>query len=477
MKTSLGLDLGTSSLKMVLIDEKGNLLDSLSENYRISEPRPGYRQIDPGEWIAALQKGLLQFQERFSLQDIVSIGITGQMHTLVLLDRQMNAVGPALSWNDTRTADLLPELRQMIAERGHFLQLSCINTGSPAAGLYWLKKNEPEKIEKAYRFVMGSDYLSAWLTGNPGTDYCMASTSGLFDPETCEWDREGMEKMKLPVSLLPDVRYSAQCCGMIRAYAARTLGLSENVKIIQGTGDNPAAAFAASLFQSRKPMLSLGTSAVLQKVRPKPLAGKKGKNVLFYVDETERYCLCQGVVQSCGSTYSWICQDILKCEDMNLADRNIDPAVPGKMNLFFFPHMTGEKTLYADPELKGAFLGLAPDVKEQDMVRAVMEGIAFGIKQLMEAMDVTDPELIVCGGGSKSAKWCQILSDVLGRVLIRADVKTSPAAAMAKLAAGLPVTENITEGKRFIPSAGLRDFYENKYKIYRKIYPAIRSIR
>lgn len=477
MKTSLGLDLGTSSLKIVLIDEKGDLLDSLSVDYQVYEPKPGYREIDPCKWIEALKRGLRSLKERFLLKEIASIGITGQMHTLVLVDRNMEPVGPALSWNDTRTASLLPELREIFEQRVRLLQLACINTGSPAANLYWLQKNEPARVAKAHRFVMGSDYLSAWLTGNAGTDYCMASTSGLFDPETGRWDEEGMEKAGLPLSLLPPVRYAGEVCGSVRKRVAESLGLSENVQIIQGTGDNPAAAFAASLFQSRKPMLSLGTSAVLQKVRPKPLAGKKGKNVLFYVDETERYCLCQGVVQSCGSTYSWICQDILKCEDMNLADRNIDPAVPGKKDLFFFPHMTGEKTLYADPELKGAFLGLTPDVKEQDMVRAVMEGIAFGIKQLMEAMDVTDPEWIVCGGGSKSTKWCQILSDVLGRVLIRADVKTSPAAAMAKLAAGLPVTENITEGKRFIPSAGLRDFYEKKYKIYQKIYPAIRSIR
>ncbi len=488
MKEYIGIDLGTSSVKILLMNQRGEVLKEAQREYRLSQPAPGWKEIDPQLWwqntMEALQE-LLSGRER---ENIEGIGVTGQMHTLVLLDENGDSIRPALMWNDTRTRELVAELKEKVRGTKVSYLEKVLSTGSPAANLMWLGRQEPENLARLRHFLIGPDYLVYCLTGSIGTDFCEASTSSLYDLQRGEWSATMRNILNLPEEVYPMVRGSAETAGRVLPSIAALLGLSGDVRVITGTGDNPAASIPTGCLTGGYPVLSLGTSAVLMFARPKPDFEAKGKNILFSFDGKTIHTLVQGVVQSCGSGYQWWNRDILEIENIGEADAHIDADRLGENEIIFYPHLVGDKTIYQDPSIRGAFLGLGTEVTRSDLTCAVMEGIAYGLRQLVEEMHLPKDllsGLMVIGGGSKSRIWMQILADVLQIPVKKLEGNACAGYGMALLAAYACGTissveeiarQAVAEKECFFPRIRQAELYDRNYRRYLRIYRALKEV-
>ena len=490
MKYYVGIDMGTSAVKLLLMDENGRVVGGTSRSYRVSEPFPGWKEIDPELWMQGVAEGLEELVEYTEAGDIVSIGVTGQMHSVVMLDEDGCSIRPALMWNDIRTSGLLEDVRRKFRETGEVSYLAdVISTGSPAVNLYWLKQQEPENFKRLKKFLIGPDYIVYRLTGRYQTDYCEASTSSLFDLNNRKWSSEIREILGFPEEIYPEVKGSGQIAGIVKEEWRHRLKLGEQVSVTVGTGDNPAAAVSTGCFLKRYPVLSLGTSGVLMAPKERLEFGGKGKNILFSIDGKQTDVLVQGVVQSCGNSFSWWTNQVLRTDSFEEETRRVETEKLGENTLIFYPHLTGDKTIYADPHLKGGFVGIGTDCTREDMTAAVMEGICFGVRQLAEEMNLDaqiQKGLRVIGGGSKNNVWMQILADVLNVKVIQ--LKSAYGGAgygMALVAAssgasGIPMKEmiekTVVSGREYLPREKQAALYEKKYQRYIKIYEAMKLI-
>lgn len=485
MRYFIGIDVGTSSAKVTIINEVGLIIGESSKAYRISEPYPGWKEIDPDTWMKAVDEAMEELIGSIKSDKISGIGVTGQMHTVVFIGKNGKSVRPALMWNDTRTSEIIPELKCRIRGCTEISHLShIISTGSPAANLLWLKEHEPHNFEKISKFIIGPDYIVYRLTGKVQTDYCEASTSSLFNLLKKEWAPEIRRMLDFPEDIYPEIRGAGEIAGEVLPYWSEKYGLNKNVKVIVGTGDNPAAAISTGCLSGGYPVLSLGTSGVLMVPKKKTNMEAKGKNIIFSLDKKNIYTLVQGVVQSCGSSMNWWIQDILNSNDIK-KEADIDEFKEN--NLLFYPHLTGDKTIYAEPMLRGAFLGLGTDTTRKEMTFAVMEGIAFGIRQLMEEMQISTGvrnELPVTGGGSGNPVWMQILADILNIKTTQLESAAGAGYGIALAAAwavmGVPMGELLKDTvnikKIFSPDEKAVKYYDKKYRHYCKIHDALNNV-
>lgn len=497
----IGIDMGTSSVKLVLTDEAGSVISEAAKEYSLRQPAPGWKEIEAETWweaAAGAMSELLDGQDRHAVR---AIGITGQMHSLVLLDEEGVPVRPVLMWNDTRTKDMIPALKEQILRSSVPYIAGIISTGSPAANLHWVRVTEPENFSRVRTFLIGPDYLVYRFTGVYGTDYCEASTSSLYDLYSKDWSDEMLQIIGAGRQICPPVRGSAQVVGCVRKDVAERFGLSSDVKVIAGTGDNPAASLPTGCLIGGYPVLSLGTSGVLMYPRKEPDFQAKGKNILFSFDGRQIFTLTQGAVQSCGSGYSWLVRDILQIAKFGEADRGISLSDLGHNSLLFYPHLVGDKTIYQDPAIRGAFLGLGTETTRKDMIQAYMEGIAFAVRQLAEEMgimkspleaEVSNSEelcLRTIGGGSKSDVWMQIMADVLGIPILRMEGNPGAGYGMAMLAGyaigEIPVERispassdvgNKPAGTVFRPDTARSALYNASYSRYLRIHDALKEI-
>jgi xylulokinase len=485
----LGIDLGTSAIKLVLIDADQKLLAHHRVAYEISEPAFGWREIDPDVWFQCLVQGLDELFTAFDAGCVDAIGVTGQMHTLVMLDERGQSLRPAMMWDDTRTRDIVAELRSEISQQPGAAYLArTISTGSPAANLRWLSMNEPENFSCLSKFLIAPDYLVYRLTGKTGTDYCEASTSCLYDIERHEWSGLMREILHLDPKVYPEVRGSAVVAGKLIPEIARRFHFREDVEVLTGTGDNPATALSSGCLGLGYPVISLGTSGVLMMRSDKLEPDAKGKTILFSADGKNFSHLMQGALQSNGTAYEWWMRSILGVEDFDGADRILAKRPPQQSQLLFFPHLMGEKTVFSDPDIRGAFLGLSTSTTREDMLAAVLEGLSFGYRQLAEAMrlDLNACDGIrVVGGGARSDFWVQTLANVLNTEVQQMDGFVSPALGIALLAAYahgvIPSMERIADvsvkmKRRFLPDPQMARHYSEMYPRYKRIFEAVKFI-
>lgn len=476
----LGIDLGTSSVKAVAVDEAGQVLGESSRGYELDCPQEGWREISPALWWKATCDAVRELAARFG-ERVQAVGVTGQMHTLVPLDETGEPVRPALMWNDVRTAALVPELRRALFSVGENYLAGLVSTGSPAANLVWMKHNEPQAFARMASFVIGPDWIVYKLTGSVGTDFCEASTSSLFNLQTQGWSAGACTQLGLPQSIFPQVYGAGEVAGQVGEELASQLGVPAGVPVVRGTGDNPAAALSTGCLGQGRTVVSLGTSGVLMARRAAPNYEAKGKNILFSVDGSQVDCLVQGSVQSCGSTRAWLSGRLLG-SSLDELDASVDPAKAGSGSLLFFPHIGGEKTLFGDASLRGAFTGLSLESSAADVNLAVMEGIAFGFKQLAESMDIAlgagEPVLVV-GGGSKSDVWMQVLAEVLAVPVQRMEGQSGAGLGAALLAraaleGGLPELA-LKAGRVFGPTPAAAAAAK-KYRTYLRMHDALKSL-
>ena len=487
MSYYIGLDLGTSSVKLCLIDEKGTYIKEASKSYEVSQPRSGWKEIEPELWWKCTCDAMDELLKSVDVHCIKGIGVTGQMHTLIVLDEKGEVVRPALMWNDTRTAQLIPEMMDAISNTEISYLKRILSTGSPAANMLWIKENEPSNYEKIRKFLIGPDYIVYRLTGMYGTDYCEASTSSMYDTVRKCWSPVMQEILGLPSEVYPEVKGSAEIAGAIKPELAERFGMNPETVVLVGTGDNPAASIPTGCLGKKYPVFSMGTSGVLMFPRKKLDYDAKGKNILFGFDREHCNILVQGAVQSCGSTFSWWNVDIMENNGFDV-DPLFDVNKLGESKLLFYPHLVGDKTIYADPALRGAFIGLGTDTTRAEMTLAVMEGIAFALKELAKELHLEETqleELKVIGGGSKSRVWMQILADVMRIPIAQLGGEGGAGYGMALLAAytcgEIGSIEEISDRavrvkEYFYPRSYNASLYEQKYLKYSCIHDALKGL-
>ncbi len=285
MQSYIGIDIGTSSAKFVLIDSVGGILARAEEAYAVARPRPGWSEIDPGAWYGAVENGLCALLSGADRSGVRGIGVTGQMHTVVLLDASGASIRPALLWNDARTGGMIPALKERIRQHPGIAYIAgIVSTGSPAANLLWLRDNEPDNFRRLRKFLIGPDYIVYRLTGRVGTDYCEASTSSLYDIVERTWSPAMRELIGLAESVYPVVKGSTETAGLLVPALAEKFGLPLDTRVIVGTGDNAASSIATGCLVGDFPVLSLGTSGVVTARRERPDFEAKGKNILYSPD-------------------------------------------------------------------------------------------------------------------------------------------------------------------------------------------------
>lgn len=478
----IGLDIGTSALKTTVIDETGHILHEASYGYAIEEHQEGYREIDPEVWYEAVLQGLADILQTFAETDIRIIGVTGQMHTTVFLDKEGKPVRKAIMWTDMRTANMVPALKEELAQLSQTRYIAQIlSSGCPAMNTLWVKQNEPEVFARIRKIMTPYDYIVFRLTNAYSADYCDASTSSLYDIQTKRWSTHMLETLGLREDMIGPLHASCDIVGTLTSALCERFSITHRIPVIAGTGDNPANAVGMGLLHNQKPMISLGTSGVI--ILPKQdgdFAGK-GKNVLFCAKGKDFVNVVQGTVRSAGGTHKWWVENIGCTSDMTMDQSDISLSSLGHNKVLFFPHITGDKVIYHDLDVRGAFFHVSAHTKRCDMTQAVFEGVSFALREVLESMELaTWPSRIqINGGGTKSTLWMQIMASILHTQIEVVSAQATPGYGICVLAAmadGVTIKNQTKQGICYEPDAHQVAAYEKQYVKYKRLYAAIKEV-
>lgn len=483
MNTYIGIDLGTSGVKLLLVAADGKILAEVTEHYPVSTPRKGWSEQNPGDWIEAMFRGLkrlLNGQERAAVKGI-SFG--GQMHGLVVLDRDDKVIRPCILWNDGRTEQQTAYLNEAVGRETLTKRTGNIAfAGFTAPKLLWMKENEPNNFSRIAKILLPKDYLSYVLSGNFCTDYSDASGTLLFDVKNRCWNEKMCDVCNISVDQLPELCESFAVTGKIKAQIAEELGLSENVNIVAGAGDNAAAAIGTGTVNAGDCNLSLGTSGTIFLCTEKFTEEKK--NALHSFCHANGKWHLMGCILSAASARKWWLEDILSKADYDGDEKEIAEA--GCSDVLFLPYLRGERSPHNDVNARGAFIGLSATTTRGQMSRAVMEGVAFALRDCLEIARANGIEVRstkLCGGGAKSKAWRQIVADILDLPVDISKTEQGPAYGGAILAmVGCGEYETVQTAARAIirvretvlPAAAAA--YEERYRRFIRLYPALRDL-
>jgi len=438
----LGLDVSTTGAKALLIDDKGGIVSSATTPLTLSTPRPLWSEQEPADWWAGMTTSIRQALEEAgaSGDDVAAIGLTGQMHGLVLLDEQGEVLRPAILWNDQRTGDQCDEIRRRLGKK-RLIQITGNDalTGFTAPKILWVQENEPEVFAKARHVLLPKDYIRYKLTDAYAMDRAGGAGTILFDLASRTWSDEVIGALDIPAEWLPPTFDGPEITGHISAAAAAETGLAEGTPVVGGGGDQAAQAVGVGAVQPGIIALTLGTSGVVFATTESPLVEPEGRLHAFCHAVPDRWHF-MGVMLSAAGSLQWY-RDTL-APDVDFDDLLAETATvpPGSEGLLFLPYLTGERTPHPDPLARGAWVGVTVRHTRAHMTRAVLEGVAFGLKDsftlIQEAGLATIEQVRVSGGGAKSALWRQVLADVLNVELVTVNT-TEGAAFGAALLAGV----------------------------------------
>ncbi len=420
MAVAIGVDLGTSSVQGVAVDVTGKLLLSASRTYPLLTPQPGWSEQEPLHWWAAFTAVIRELLAGLDGKEITGLAVSGQMHGLVAVDRHGEPLRPAILWNDQRTAVQAAELREAVGDSSLISR-----TGNPAITgfqlpkLLWLRSQEPRLFEQTVAALLPKDWLAFRLTGEYSTEPSDATGVGCLNIHSGDWDDTVLGATLLDRSLFPPVIASHQIKGHVTAEAALATGLPEGLPVVAGAGDNAAANLGLGLDSSQpeRGSLSLGTSGVLFTPVKGPTPDSRGRVHLFAHGDGN-WCLL-GVTLAAGGSVEWFANRFLQGEGAGGLVA-LAAASPGGANgVSWHPYLAGERSPWLDPVLRAAFSGLSLATDLGDMARAVLEGVAFSLRDVLQVQEALTPvsELVVTGGGSRSGLWLQLIADALGTVL------------------------------------------------------------
>ena len=479
----IGADLGTSSLKMLLLDEENKILNSVTESYDLIFPHPGWSEQKPEDWWDAFKTGFEKLTKDIDKAQIAGIGVAGQMHGLVILDGNDNVIRPAILWNDGRTGKETDYLNTVIGkEKLSELTANIAFAGFTAPKILWLKENEPENFHKIAKIMLPKDYINYLLTGVHSTDYSDASGMLLLDVKNKCWSEEMIEICGINGEMLPKLFESYEKIGIIQPEIAKELGIPESVIVSAGAGDNAGAAIGTGTVGEGKCNISLGTSGTIFITSEK--FGVDKNNALHSFCHSDGGYHLMGCMLSAASCNKWFCEEVLKTEDFASVQDNIDENLLGNNNIYFLPYLMGERSPINDTDATGMFIGLRPDTDRYHMLLAVLEGVSFAIRDSLEVakkLGIKIEKSTVCGGGAKSKLWMKILANVLDIELHIPKTEEGPgfgAAQLAKKACNpsYSLSSDIDIKEVVLPDKALSALYQEKYNKFTQIYPAVKEL-
>jgi xylulokinase len=499
LSITLGIDIGTSGTKTLAIDETGAILASASAEYPCDHPRPGWSEQDPALWWNATVEtiGQVLSKGKIASSDIAGIGLSGQMHGSVFLDRAGEVIRPALLWNDQRTLSECLEIEDLAGGREALIRLVAnpALTGFTAPKLLWLRKHEPSHWERVHQVLLPKDYIRYRLTGTYATEVSDASGTLLLDVANRRWSRELLDKLQLDPGLLPPCHESFEVSSKVSPLGAQATGLKAGTPVVGGGGDQAAGAVGNGIVRQGVISATMGTSGVVfahtDHVGFDPLG------------RLHRFCHAvpgawhvMGVVLAAGGSFQWFRNQLGQAEILQARASGTDPyflltdeaalAGPGAEGLFFLPYLTGERTPHFDPDAKGAWIGLTVRHGRPHMIRSVLEGATYAMRdslELIREMGVSIGRIRLSGGGARNPLWRQIQADIYGCDVTIPNSTEGPAFGVALLAqvgtggfASVPEACDATirdiDSTTVDPHA--KAFYDRAYEIYQKLYPALR---
>ena len=480
----IGVDLGTSALKLVMMKGNGELVKTVSKEYPLYFPRSGWSEQNPTDWFLAVKEGLKELAACAD-EKIAGISFGGQMHGLVILDKDDNVLRPAILWNDGRSTEETDYLNNVIGkEKLSKLTANIAFAGFTAPKILWVKKNEPEIFGKISKIMLPKDYISYMLSGSFSTDYSDASGMLLLDVKNKKWSKEMIDICSISEDMLPKLYESFEVVGNIKPELAKELGLNEGIKIVAGAGDNAAAAIGTATVGEGACNISLGTSGTVF-ISSKNF-GVDNFNALHSFAHADGNYHLMGCMLSAASCNKWWMEEILKTKDFAKEQSDIDNL--GENNVFFLPYLMGERSPHNDPDAAGTFIGMRMDTKREDMTLAVFEGVTFALRDSLEvarSLGIKIDRTMICGGGAKSPLWKRLVANILN---VEVEVPVSeegPGFGAAILAAvGCGEYESVEKATKSIikikekikPEADLVVKYEEKYQKFKKIYPALKDV-
>ena len=412
----IGVDLGTSAVKLLLMDESGKVLNIVSKEYPISFPKPGWSEQNPCDWWEQTVAGLIELTKDFDRSAVAGISFGGQMHGLVVLDENDNVIRPAILWNDGRTQKETDYLNNVIGkEKLSELTGNIAFAGFTAPKILWLKANEPENFARIKKLMLPKDYIAYRMTGVFSTDYSDASGMLLLDVKNKCWSKEMLDICDVREEWLPGLYESSEKTGTLKADVACELGFPKDCIVAAGAGDNAAAAIGTGTVGAGKCNLSLGTSGTLFITSDEFRVDSH--NALHSFDHADGGYHLMGCMLSAASCNKSLCEEILKTSDFSGEQADITDEKLGENHVYFLPYLMGERSPIYDTNARGTFTGMTMDTSRSDMVQAVLEGVAFAIRDSFEvakSLGIEIPRSNICGGGAKSSLWRKIFANVLG---------------------------------------------------------------
>lgn len=481
----IGVDLGTSAVKLLLMDEEGKILNIVSKEYPLYFPKPGWSEQNPEDWYRQAMDGIRELTEGFDRSEVAGIGCGGQMHGLVALDKDDQVIRPAILWNDGRTSQETDYLNQEIG-RDKLSQYTAniAFAGFTAPKILWMKKNEPENFARICKIMLPKDYLAYRLSGSFCTDVSDASGMLLMDVQHKRWSEEMMEICGISEKQLPKLYESFEAVGTLRPDVARELGLPATVKVAAGAGDNAAAAVGTGTVGDGMCNISLGTSGTIF------ISSEKFRvdeyNALHSFAHADGYYHLMGCMLSAASCNKWWMEDILNTREYGREQAAIERL--GENRVFYLPYLMGERSPHNDPKARAMFIGMTMDTTREEMTQAVLEGVTFGLRDSLEvarSLGISIDRTKICGGGAKSPLWKKIIANVMN---LKVDVMASeegPAlggAMLAAVACGAYSSVKETADKlvkvvdTVEPDAELTAKYQERYEKFRQIYPTVKGL-
>ena len=481
----VGVDLGTSAVKLLLMDEKGAIKNIVSKEYSLFFPKPGWSEQNPSDWYEKTMEGLRELLEGADKAQVAGISFGGQMHGLVVLDEADQVIRPAILWNDGRTGKETEYLNTVIGKEKLSDYTSNIAfAGFTAPKILWMKENEPENFARIKKIMLPKDYLAYRLSGTFCTEYSDASGMLLLDVKNKCWSKEMLTICGIQKEQLPSLYESYEVVGNVKADVAEYLGISGDVKVIAGAGDNAAAAVGTGTVGDGCCNISLGTSGTIF-ISSGGFQVDKNNALHSFAHADGGYHL-MGCMLSAASCNKWWMDEILKTKDYKEEQEGIVSL--GENPVFFLPYLMGERSPHNNPDARAMFIGMSMDTTREQMTQAVLEGVAFGLRDSLEvarSLGIKIEKTKICGGGAKSALWKQIIANVMNLTVEVIESEEGPGLGAAMLAAVgcgeypdiKAAADAIVKVKEQIePEPQLVAKYEERYQKFKQIYPTIRQL-
>jgi xylulokinase len=489
MKYVIGVDLGTSAVKVLLVNERGRVRHSVSENLSLIQEKTGYSEQNPEQWIEqtilALQR-LVQ-QSNVAPEDIEGLCFSGQMHGLVLLDANHHVIRNAILWNDTRTTEQCRQIENRLGEQLKNITRNPALEGFTLPKLLWVKEHEPQNFERVHVFLLPKDYLRFRLTGEIHSEFSDAAGTLLFDVVDKKWSQEICETFGINPAICPPLVGSHTFIGNVLPKIAEQTGLSPLTKVFAGGADNACGAVGAGILSQGETLCSIGTSGVVlsyEQNRRKELGG----NVHFFNHAKEGAWYGMGVTLGAGYSLSWFKEAFSPHEDFDELLGCLERVPAGANGLLFAPYLAGERTPYADANIRGSFVGIDGYHTKADFVRAVVEGITFSLNESIAILRESGEgvkRVVSIGGGAKNETWLQIQADIFNTEIVQLEHEQGPGLGAAMLAAygcgwfaSLEACADVfvKQKKRIQPDKIHVEQYHSLFAIYRKIYMQTKEI-